>query len=53
MQKGMAFFALAVITGFLGILAVRVPALDLLLVLGLTLGLVAYDVISSAFRKGE
>jgi ABC-type transport system involved in cytochrome c biogenesis permease subunit len=53
MQKLMAFVALAVITGFLGILAFRVPTLDLLLVLVLTLGLAAYDMISSAFRKSE
>jgi hypothetical protein len=53
MKKVMAFAALATIIGFLAILGYRVPSLDLILVLVLTLGLAAYDMVTSAFRDTE
>jgi hypothetical protein len=53
MNKLMAFFALAVMVGFLGILAYKVPSPDLIVVIALTVGLVLYDVITSAFRKND
>ena len=42
-DKLMALLALAVLTGYLAILVVYVPRLDLGLVVGATLLLVAYD----------
>ncbi|TCM87471.1 hypothetical protein [Rhodovulum steppense] len=42
-----ALFAFAVFLGFVGILAMGVPRLDLGLVIGLTVVLVAWDFIAS------
>ena len=46
----MAAFAGAIFLIFLGILAYKVPSLDLILVL-LTLALVFYDIVTSSFGK--
>ena len=53
MKKLMAFGALATLVGFLGILGFRVPTLDLVMVLVLTLGLAGYDMVTSAKRDSE
>ncbi|WP_287183813.1 hypothetical protein [Rhodovulum sp.] len=44
----LAIFAFAVFAGFLGILAMGVPRLDLWLVIGVTVVLVAWDFIASS-----
>jgi|TARA_R100001244_G_scaffold125169_1_gene95141 uncharacterized membrane protein YccC len=48
MNRILALFAFVVIAGFLGILAYSVPSPDLLVVLGLTVLLVAYDFATSS-----
>ena len=48
MNRLLALFAFLTVAGFLGILAYRVPSPDLLVVLGLTLLLAAYDFITSS-----
>ncbi len=53
MNKLMAFLALAVLIGFLAILAIKVPSIDLIIVVVLTLVLAGYDVVTSAFRKDD
>ncbi|MDA0354131.1 MAG: hypothetical protein NWR71_10535 [Paracoccaceae bacterium] len=47
----MAAFAGAIFLIFLGILAYKVPSLDLILVVLLTLALVFYDIVTSSFGK--
>lgn len=53
MNKLIALLAFATIAGFLGILAYRVPELDLVLVVCLTLLLVAIDFFRTAFKKKD
>ncbi len=53
MNKLTAFLAFAILAGFLVILAVEVPSLDLILVIALTLGLVAYDFITSTGKPKQ
>ena len=48
MDRLLALFAFLVITGFLLILAIGVPQPDLIAVIALTIGLVAWDFITSA-----
>ena len=47
----MAIFAFGIFTGFLGILAWKVPSADLVIVIALTLGLAAYDIWRSSLRR--
>lgn len=47
----MALLAFIVVTGFLAILVIYVPSPDLIIVVGLTVALVAYDFITSTGRK--
>lgn len=53
MNKLMALLSLAIMIGFLGILAYKVPSIDLVIVVAFTLVLAAYDVITSAFGKKD
>ncbi len=53
MNALLAFLALATFAGFLAILAFEVPSPDLLAVIGLTLALVIYDFVTSAFGKRD
>lgn len=48
-----AFFAFAVFTAFVAILAIKVPSPDLVAVILLTLALVAYDFVSAIIRKRD
>ncbi|NNU80866.1 hypothetical protein HMH01_10490 [Halovulum dunhuangense] len=52
MNKLMALLAFAVLTGFLAILAIWVPRVDLIAVIALTIALVGYDFLRSARDKG-
>lgn len=49
----MAFLAICLLAGFLGILAYRVPRLDLGLVVGITFLFVVYDFFLSKNRAGR
>ena len=51
MNRILALLALAVFIGFVGILAFKVPSPDLVIVIVFTTVLVAYDFLSSAFKK--
>jgi hypothetical protein len=51
MNKILALLAFVIFAGFVLILMVEVPEIDLLLVGALTLGLVAYDFLTSARDK--
>ncbi|MEM1130907.1 MAG: hypothetical protein AAGH83_10345 [Pseudomonadota bacterium] len=48
MNRLCALVAFATVLGFLGILALEVPSPDLVIVIVLTIGLVAYDFITSS-----
>ena len=52
MNRLMALVAFAVFLAFVGILVFEVPEPDLIAVALLTVGLLAYDMISSSGRKG-
>ena len=49
--KLLALFALAVFVVYLGVLAVRVPRLDLQIVVGVTVLLAAYDLWTEIGRR--
>lgn len=51
MNRLMAVVALVVLIGFLSILLIHVPRLDLALVLGITVALAAWDVYSGVGRR--
>ncbi|WP_168201411.1 hypothetical protein [Qingshengfaniella alkalisoli] len=51
MNKLMAFLAFATLAGFLGILAYHVTEIDLWVVIGFTILLVAIDFVSSVRSK--
>ena len=53
MNRLIALLALAVLVGFLGILLVSVPRLDLGLVIALTVALAAIDFARSAFMSSK
>lgn len=53
MDKLMSLAAFAVLAGFLLILAIYVPSLDLVLVIALTIALVGYDMLTSAWTKKD
>lgn len=48
MNKLLALIALVTIGGFIGILALKVPSPDLMIVAGLTFALIVYDFATSA-----
>ena len=50
-NRFVAFFALAVLIGFLGILVYRVPRLDLAGVVAVTVLLAAYDIWRNASER--
>jgi hypothetical protein len=50
-DKVMALFTLAVLTGFLGIIVLWVPDLDLGLICGLAVSACAFDFFRSTFSK--
>lgn len=51
LNKLLALIAFLVLLGFLAILAFNVPSPDLIVVVLLTIGLVAYDFVSASFRN--
>lgn len=51
MTKVLSLLAFLLLAGFLGVLAWKVPRLDLFIILGLTIALVAYDLGGSALKK--
>lgn len=53
MNRLLALFAFLVFAGFLAILAIEVPSLDLVLVIALTLVLVAFDFVTSSKNKRD
>lgn len=53
MNRLIALIAFLVFTAFLAILAIEVPSPDLVLVILLTLGLVAYDFLTSGNGKKD
>ncbi len=53
MDKLMSLAAFAVFAGFLLILAIYVGTLDLVLVIGLTIALAGYDMLTSAWTKKD
>ena len=53
MNRLLALFAFVVLAGFLGILAFKVPSLDLVAVITLTILLVAYDFVTSTSDKKD
>lgn len=53
MNRLLAFLAFVAIAAFLLILAVEVPSPDLIVVIALTLGFVAYDFITSSRKNGD
>jgi hypothetical protein len=53
MNKLLALIAFLLFAAFLGILAWKVPEPDLLMVIALTLGLVAFDFLRSARDKKD
>ncbi len=50
MDKAMSLFATLVLAGFLGILAWYVPHVDLIAVIALTMLLIGYDAMTSAWK---
>jgi hypothetical protein len=53
MTRLLALFAFLVFGGFLLILAMGVPRLDLVLIIGFTAALVAYDFVTSSGKKRD
>ena len=53
MNRFLAFVAFAAFAGFVGILAYEVPSPDLIVVILIAVGLVAYDFITSSAKNGE
>ncbi len=53
MNRLLALLAFATLTVFLGILAVKVPSLDLVAVIVLTVILVAYDFLTSSGKNSD
>ncbi len=53
MDRIMSLFAFLVLAGFLGILVWFVPSLDLIAVISLTVALMGYDMLSSAWKKKD
>lgn len=53
MDKVMSLIAFAVLVAFLAILAAYVTEIDLIAVIGLTLVLAGYDVITSGWKKRD
>ena len=53
MDKLMSLAAFAVLAVFLLILAVKVPSLDLISVIALTIALAGYDMLTSAWTKKD
>lgn len=53
MDRLMALLALAVLAAFLGILVWKVPRLDLMAVVGVTLALASWDFIANAWANGR
>ena len=53
MNRLLALFAFLVFAGFLAILAIEVPSLDLVIVIALTLVLVAFDFATSSKNKRD
>lgn len=51
MNRLTAMVAFVTLAGFLGILAVEVPSLDLIAVILITIALVAYDFVTSSGRS--
>lgn len=52
MNRVMAVVALVVLIGFVSILLIHVPRLDLAAVIGITLALAAWDVYTGFGRRG-
>lgn len=53
MNRFLALFAFLALGGFLGILIVGVPSPDLIVIVLLTVGLVAYDMLTSSGKKPD
>lgn len=53
MNKIMALMAFAVLAAFLGILLWHVPAIDLIIVTVVVIGLAAWDFLTSAGKNGR
>ena len=53
MTRLLAYLALAVLIGFLGILAVEAFSIDLMAVIALTIGLAGYDIITTTRRRAD
>ena len=53
MNRFLALFAFIIFAGFLGILVMGVPSPDLIVVVLLTVGLVAYDMATSSGKKPD
>ena len=53
MNRLLAFVAFAILAGFLGILAYKVPSLDLVAAITLTILLVGYDFATSSGRRTD
>ncbi len=53
MNRALALFAFIGIAAFLLILAVKVPSPDLVIVIAITLGFVAYDFATSSKNKRD
>ena len=51
MNRVLALLAFLTLAGFVGILVFEVPEPDLMVVAGLTMALVAYDLVKSSGRK--
>lgn len=51
MNKLLSLLAFALLAGFLGILVWKVQRLDLFVIVGLTIAMVAYDLGGSMLRK--
>src|SRR5690606_29313599 len=53
MEKLMAFFAILILAGFLGILLWKVPRLDLAVLIAMTCILVIWDIVGHGRRAGK
>ncbi|SFB72797.1 hypothetical protein [Tropicimonas isoalkanivorans] len=53
MKRLLALIAFLTLAGFIGILVVKIPSPDLILVALLTVGLVAYDFLTSTGNSGD
>jgi hypothetical protein len=53
MNRLLALFAFLVFVGFLGVLVMGVPSPDLIVIVLLTAGLVAWDMITSSGKKPD